>query len=156
MTADVSGLSGLTVGLHSRRARMLSWAPRIQRLALRLLGVCLAWAFVVTARPAAAAVLSVPMCSPFGETIAAPPSGRAVRETELRAPCDPQSELAVHDEAPGRTPERTTEPDVTPRLPPVVYRLPPVPLDGERLVSIEHGEGRAGFRRGIERPPRGA
>lgn len=155
MRRGVSGLSGLSVRLHCRRHAMLLWPPRIQRLVLRLLGACLAVALVVVTRPATAAALSVPMCGPLAETIAAPPSGRPVRETELRASCDPQSELSVHRDAPRRAPERTAEPDSVPRLPPVVYRLPPVPSDAERLVVVKKGGARPGFRRGIERPPRG-
>lgn len=119
----------------------------------RLLSVLVMLAAVLLASEAAAAV---PMCSEDGRTVAAPPTGTAVRGLVLEAPppCPKASPLATRS-----LPAEPGAPIATPA--PSALRALPVWFAGvprassERLpLGVEAPALPTGFLRTIERPPR--
>jgi hypothetical protein len=107
------------------------------------------------ARPASAALVYAGMCGTHAQSVVAPPISRAAPEIPL-APIDCSREGdAAKFETQGSKPAPPPSPplELTPRLPALVYRLPPAP---RLLVPVESGVRgeRAAHRGAIERPPR--
>ena len=148
MTSNRRIARDATPTVRSRRSTFAA-----SQRALALLVYLTAALVVLVARPAAAMVLA-PMCGGNGETLTAPPITRNAVEVPL-APtgCERKGDLRFENRTPNPAPPQVTSTDVVPRLPPVWYRLPSAPCVLVPVESTSSGE-RAGFGRGIERPPR--
>jgi len=149
MNSDPSFTTSTPTTLASHRPTL----ARAQRLVRTLVFCVVATLTALVTKPAAAIVFA-PMCGPQGETIAAPPIGRAAREV-LLAPkgCEEKRDSRFETRQPKTAPLPVTALEWIPRLPPVRYQLPPPPRVLTPIESTPLGE-RVGFARGIERPPR--
>lgn len=154
MACPENGLSAVGGGLCSPRLfGMYLTARRTQRLGRHLLA-CLVALCLLALSPDAFASTFVPMCGERAETVAAPPPMRAADDASISAPCAVPDALAIDPAAPARSPELASAPDVPPRMPAVYYRLPESAGPKSTVEDAALGGARAGFNRGLERPPR--
>ena len=132
---------------------MWSWGRSQRRFHRHLVG-CLVLVLVGLLSPTAFANTLVPMCGARAESVAAPPPMRASNDASIDAPCSSPEELLKAPGAPKRTPDQVAHLEAPQRLAALYYRLPPRSQAHVLLAATEDSAPRAGFRRGLDRPPR--
>ena len=132
---------------------MSSWGRSQRRIHRHLLG-CLVLVLVGLLSPTVFANTLVPMCGARAESVAAPPPMRASSDASIDAPCSSPDELLKAPGAPKRAPEQVAQFEAPQRLAALYYRLPPRSQAQVILTATEASVERAGFRRGLDRPPR--
>jgi hypothetical protein len=132
---------------------MSSWGRSQRRFHRHLVG-CLVLVLVGLLSPTAFANALVPMCGARAESVAAPPPMRASSDASIDAPCSSPAELLKAPGTPKRTPDQVAQLEAPQRLAALYYRLPPSSPAHVLLTASSAGAERAGFRRGLDRPPR--
>jgi hypothetical protein len=133
---------------------MLGSSNLTNRVLRARFAACLSALWVVFGAQLAHAITLVPMCGLHAETQIAPPISRPSMNGVIRSgACEDVPLLELHKGLPDRSPEHGAPPQDAPRVPPVYFRLPPVPCTRAPIVSVR-ADDRSGFRSGIERPPR--